>query len=157
MGSLNGSLIGFCGIGRMGIGMATSLLKNGAKVVCCDKNKASTQPLVERGAEVVDTPAQLGSLPGLKAILSMLPDPPAVRDAYLGPQGLIQSEELSAPLVIDCSTIDPETSREVAQAVESSMLCPAAVQRTGRMQPKMIDAPVSGGVPASICRTLTFM
>lgn len=157
MVSLHGSLIGFCGIGRMGLGMASSLLKRGARIVCCDINKDSASLLQARGAQVVDSPSELGSVPGLKAVFSMLPGPDAVREAYLGPQGLLSAEALSSPLVVDCSTIDPKTSRAVASAVEASMLCPAAAQRTGRMQPRMIDAPVSGGVPASVCGTLTFM
>jgi 3-hydroxyisobutyrate dehydrogenase len=66
-----------------------------------------------------------------------------VRDAYLGPNGIIENAN-AGTLLIDSSTIDVETARVVAAAAEKKGLL-------------MIDAPVSGGVGGATAGTLTFM
>jgi 3-hydroxyisobutyrate dehydrogenase len=80
---------------------------------------------------------------GAEAIVTMLPAGREVRAVYGGQGGLI---ETAAPgtLLIDCSTIDVATAREVA-----------ALARENRLA--MIDAPVSGGVGGAEAATLTFM
>lgn len=89
----------------------------------------------------------------------MLPTPQHVRDAYLGPQGLLSAEPgtLQAPLLIDSSTIDPGTAKEVAAAAESTMLHADPADAFSRFNPAMIDAPVSGGTPGAVGATLCFM
>jgi 3-hydroxyisobutyrate/3-hydroxypropionate dehydrogenase len=94
----------------------------------------------------------------LQFLFRMLVRPACLCCRYLSPSsGLLAAERLHAPLLIDCSTIDPTTAREVATAAESTILCPEAAQNVGRLEPFMIDAPVSGGVPAAENKTLTFM
>jgi len=60
-----GLKVGFLGIGRMGSGMAKNLLKAGYRLVVCDPNTANVNDLATRGAEVAETPAELGSMPGM--------------------------------------------------------------------------------------------
>ncbi len=80
---------------------------------------------------------------GAEAVITMLPAGQQVRDIYPGPQGLIAS---AAPgtLLIDCSTIDVATAREVSGLAEAAGV-------------DMLDAPVSGGVGGAQAATLTFM
>lgn len=97
---------------------------------------------------------------GLSAIISMLPSSEHVRAAYLGPQGILSLEpgQLHPHLLVDCSTIDPITAKEVATAAADSYLhLHAAEAHDGQRNPMMIDAPVSGGVPGAQAGSLTFM
>ena len=73
----------------------------------------------------------------------MLPAGEQVRQVYLGEQGVIETVAADA-LLIESSTIDVETAREVAQAADEKGLA-------------MIDAPVSGGVAGAQAASLTFM
>lgn len=97
---------------------------------------------------------------GLSAIISMLPSSEHVKEAYLGPRGVLSLEPrtLHPHLLIDASTIDPLTAREVAAAARDTYLHPhAAEAHDGQQSPLMIDAPVSGGVPGAQAGSLTFM
>ena len=88
------------------------------------------------------------------------PIPPPWRQAYLGGDGILSvpSGELHPHLLIDCSTIDPLTAREVAAAASDATLHPnAAEAHDGQRSPLLIDAPVSGGVPGATAGSLTFM
>src|SRR5262249_34666201 len=76
-------------------------------------------------------------------IITMLPAGPQVRAVYLGPNGIIAKAKKGA-LLMDCSTIDVETARLVAEEAKKAGL-------------EMIDAPVSGGVMGAQSGTLTFM
>jgi 3-hydroxyisobutyrate dehydrogenase len=76
-------------------------------------------------------------------VISMLPSGKAVASLYLGDKGVLEHIPQGA-LIIDCSTIDAATAKQVAQAAEAS----------GR---RMIDAPVSGGVAGAAAGTLTFI
>jgi 3-hydroxyisobutyrate dehydrogenase len=73
----------------------------------------------------------------------MLPSSPHVTSVYLGGDGVLAGVKPNVPL-IDSSTIDPHTAREVA----------AAAARHGNA---MADAPVSGGTGGAEAGTLTFM
>jgi 3-hydroxyisobutyrate dehydrogenase len=80
---------------------------------------------------------------GAEAVVTMLPAGEHVRAVYLGPEGLFAAAK-PGTLLIDCSTIDVATARDVgARADESGHL--------------MVDAPVSGGVAGAEAATLTFM
>jgi 3-hydroxyisobutyrate dehydrogenase len=73
----------------------------------------------------------------------MLPSGKEVREVYLGSSGIIENAN-AGTLLIDCSTIDVETSRAVASEAEKKGLL-------------MLDAPVSGGVGGATAASLTFM
>ena len=96
---------------------------------------------------------------GLRAVISMLPSPQHVKEAYLGSNGLFSSapHTLQPSLLIDSSTTDPGTAREIAEAASSVLLHPDSADAFSTRSPRMIDAPVSGGVPGAVGATLTFM
>src|SRR5208337_2773998 len=133
--------IGFIGLGNMGGPMAANLIKAGHKLRVFDLSQAAMQKLAEAGAVAASSAS--GAAKGAEAVISMLPASQHVRDTYLGPQGLIAA---AAPgsLLIDCSTIDVATAREVS----------AAASAAGH---EMLDAPVSGGTGGAQGATLTFM
>ncbi len=133
--------IGFAGLGNMGLPMAEQLLAAGREVQAFDLSEASVRKAVASGATAAASLADLAA--GADAIITMLPAGAHVRSVYLGSEGLIA---LAAPgtLLIDCSTIDVETSRAVG----------AAAVAAGH---EMIDAPVTGGVMAARVGKLNFL
>ncbi len=133
--------IGFVGLGNMGGPMAANLIKAGHKLRVFDLSEAATGKLAEAGAAVV--PSASDAAKGAEAIVTMLPAGQHVRQIYLGAHGLIASAPAGS-LLIDCSTIDVATAREVG----------AAAAAAGH---DMLDAPVSGGTGGAQAGTLTFM
>jgi 3-hydroxyisobutyrate dehydrogenase len=133
--------IGFIGLGNMGLPMAQNLIKAGHAVEGVDVNPAAVEKLKAAGGSV----AEFAKVAAARAdvAITMLPAGQHVREVYLGPNGIIENAN-EGTLLIDCSTIDVETARAVAQAAEARGLM-------------MLDAPVSGGVGGATAATLTFM
>jgi len=133
--------IAFIGLGNMGGPMAANLLKAGFEVAVYDLQPAARERFCELGAKVADTAA--GTLHNAECVISMLPSSPHVEALYLGPDGLLGKLDPKV-LVIDCSTIAPQSARKVAAEAASRGLT-------------MIDAPVSGGTAGAAQGTLTFI
>ena len=136
--------IGFIGLGNMGLPMAGNLIKAGHEVTGFDLVDAQRDRLVEAGGEAASSPAQ--AVAGADAIITMLPEGRHVRDLYLDETGIVElaREGGANPLLIDCSTIDVATAREVAARAKAAGL-------------DMLDAPVSGGVMGAEAASLAFM
>jgi len=133
--------VGFVGLGNMGLPMAQNLIKAGHQVEGVDVNPHSVENLKAAGGAPVDMPAVAAAR--ADAVITMLPAGQHVRDVYLGANGIIAAAN-PGTLMIDCSTIDVATARDVAKAGEARGLL-------------MLDAPVSGGVGGATAGTLTFM
>ena len=133
--------IGFIGLGNMGGPMALNLLKAGHELRVFDLSTGAVAALVEAGATGADTASDV--LQNADLVITMLPASAHVKAVYLGEDGLL-AKVAPGVLLIDSSTIDPITSREVAKA--------AAAQGN-----PMLDAPVSGGTGGAAAGTLTFM
>ncbi|WP_439817985.1 3-hydroxyisobutyrate dehydrogenase [Zavarzinia sp. CC-PAN008] len=133
--------IGFIGLGNMGGPMARNLLKAGHSLTGFDLAQAAKDTAKAAGAAVVDVANGVAS--GAEVIVTMLPAGAHVRQVYLGDDGLI-AKAPKGTVLIDCSTIDVATAREVIAAAEAA----------GH---HMVDAPVSGGVGGAEAGTLTFM
>ena len=97
--------------------------------------------LAAEGCEVATSAADCSR--GVEAVITMLPSSPHVRSVYLSDYGVLKGAAPGTPL-IDSSTIDPMTAREVAAEAQAKR-CP------------MVDAPVSGGVGGAEAASLTFM
>jgi 3-hydroxyisobutyrate dehydrogenase len=135
--------IGFIGLGNMGGPMAANLLKAGHRVTGYDLNYAALAALTAAGGRTAASAAE--AVRGAEVIITMLPAGEQVRDVWLHQGGLIAAAVAEGkPLLIDCSTIDVASAREVAQAAEAAGL-------------EMLDAPVSGGTVGAAAGTLTFM
>jgi 3-hydroxyisobutyrate dehydrogenase len=133
--------IAFIGLGNMGAPMARNLIKAGHQLQLFDLNKDVLAELAGLGATVSESPrhAALGS----ELVITMLPAAQHVRSVYLGENGVLAGIAAGVPAV-DCSTIDPQTIREI------SALAAKQGVRLG-------DAPVSGGTGGAQAATLTFM
>ena len=131
--------IAFIGLGNMGGPMARNLLKAGHDLTVFDLSKPAVEALTAAGAKAAASPAEAAA--GAEVVVSMLPAGAHVKSVYTG--GVIAAVA-KGTLLIDCSTIDVGTAREVnAAATDAGM--------------DMVDAPVSGGVGGAEAGTLTFM
>lgn len=121
--------IGVLGLGNMGGQMARRLAATGHAVTGYDIDAKRAQQLSAEGITAAPSPARVAEASDF--VLSSLPDPAAVRSNYLGEAGVLGTVR-SGTTLIDLSTVDPETWREVA----------AAARLRGV---ECLDAPVSGG------------
>ena len=136
--------IGFIGLGNMGGPMAANLVEAGHEVVGFDVVPAALEASVGRGVRAAESTAAAAVAP---VVITMLPAGRQVREVYTGADGAEPGIIAAAPegaLLIECSTIDVATAREVHQAAAAA----------GRL---LLDAPVSGGVAGAAAGTLTFM
>src|SRR5260370_36015748 len=125
--------VGFIGLGNMGLPMAQNLLKAHFAVAGFDLNAQATEKLAASGGNRANSLAD--ACKDVEVVITMLPAGEQVREIYLVDDGVLAAGALRAPLV-DSSTIDVKTAREVAHAPRSRGFA-------------MVDAPGSGGVPAA--------
>jgi 3-hydroxyisobutyrate dehydrogenase-like beta-hydroxyacid dehydrogenase len=130
--------IAVIGLGAMGSRIASRLLDTGHRVTVWNRTAAKAGPLVERGAELVDSPAAAAGT--AEALLVMVSDPPALAAITDGPEG-IAAGATSSLTVIQMSTVDPAAVSRLATAL------PAGVG--------LLDAPVQGSIDAVEAGSLT--
>ncbi|HET8597902.1 MAG TPA: 3-hydroxyisobutyrate dehydrogenase [Castellaniella sp.] len=133
--------IAFIGLGHMGGPMAQNLLKAGHALKVFDLVPQAVETATRAGATAAASAAE--AVAGADVVISMLPASRHVEGLYLGGDGLLASIARGT-LVLECSTIAPESARKVSRA---------AAERGIRM----IDAPVSGGTGGAVAGTLTFI
>jgi 3-hydroxyisobutyrate dehydrogenase len=133
--------IGFIGLGNMGGPMVANLVKAGHTVAGFDLVAAAVDRAVAAGARKAASAADAAK--GAEIVITMLPAGKHVRSVYLEDDKVMDVVPAGA-LLIDSSTIDVTTAREVIAAAEAKGL-------------DMLDAPVSGGVGGATAGTLTFM
>jgi len=121
--------IGFLGMGAMGGPMARRLVQTGFSVTGYDVIPARAAAAVKDGVTIAKSPAAVAGVADV--VMSSLPNPPAVREAYLGAGGAVAALR-AGTILVDMSTIDPSTWRDVADA--------AAARGA-----ESLGAPVSGG------------
>ena len=131
--------IAFIGLGNMGGGMAANLVEAGHTVRAFDLSEDALARAEEAGCETFTNVRD--AVKDVEAVVSMLPNGAIVKDVYT--KDVIGHTPHAATL-IDCSTIDVATAREVADAAHAEGY-------------KIVDAPVSGGIAAANAGTLTFM
>ncbi len=100
--------IGVCGTGRMGSAIAQRLMSVGHEVGVWNRNAAKTKPLVDAGAKLFASPAEL--VEGSEVTIVMLLNDAATEAVYRAPNGILKAK-LAGKLVIDMSTIRPDTMK----------------------------------------------
>ncbi|WP_148862058.1 3-hydroxyisobutyrate dehydrogenase [Marinobacter fonticola] len=133
--------ITFIGLGNMGGPMALNLLKAGHTVTVFDLSEEAMTTLKDAGANTA--PSIHDAAKDAECLITMLPAGEHVEAVYLGDDGLLNTLS-SSTLVIDSSTIAPETARVVAEKAVKQDIA-------------FLDAPVSGGVGGAKAGTLTFI
>jgi 3-hydroxyisobutyrate dehydrogenase len=109
--------IGIAGLGRMGTAMAERLLEVGRELTVWNRSRDKTEPVAASGAEVATSPAGLARK--VDVVMTILTDANAIDAVYRGPDGLL-SADLGGKLVIDMSTVQPETEKRLAEDVRRS-------------------------------------
>ena len=135
------AIIGFIGLGNMGGPMAKNLLKSGHTVYAFDLSQAALDEVVNAGGVAASAAAQ--ACEKADVVISMLPAGKHVQSVYQGEDGLL-AQLAEGVLVLDASTIDAGTAREVGSAAAERGI-------------DFMDTPVSGGVAAAQAGTLAFM
>jgi 3-hydroxyisobutyrate dehydrogenase-like beta-hydroxyacid dehydrogenase len=104
--------LGFVGIGYMGRPIARRLLESGFKLTTYDRDHSKAEELIQYGGNVAQSTSELGA--SCNVVLSCLPTDEAVLDIYRGPEGVFACAQRGS-LVIDLSTVYPETSQELSK------------------------------------------
>lgn len=131
--------VAFIGLGNMGGGMAANQARAGHQVRAFDLSADALARATTAGCEAAASVTE--AVADAEVVITMLPAGPHVRTVYA--EQVFKSAPTSA-LLIDCSTIDVETARDVAR-------------QAGEAGFRFADAPVSGGVMAAEAGTLAFM
>ena len=135
------STVAFLGLGNMGGPMALNLIRAGHELTVFDLVPEACATLADAGASVAGSSAE--ACTGAEVVISMLPAGRHVHATYLGEGGLFTVLPRGT-LVLDCSTIDAATARQVGEAAADIGI-------------DFMDTPVSGGVAAAAAGTLAFM
>lgn len=133
--------LAFIGLGTMGRPMAGRLLDAGFEVAGYDHDPAPLLSLADRGGLAAGSAHEAAD--GADVVITMLPNGPHVRAATSGADGALAAMR-SGALLIDMSTIDPETSVGIGSEAASRGV-------------RMLDAPVSGSSAGAVDGTLTIM
>ena len=136
------TVIGFVGLGAMGAGMAGRLLAMpGSEVHGTNRTRPKAEALIAQGLWWHDSPREVAA--SSDVVLSMVTDDAALSAIADGPDGILAGLRPGS-LYIDMSTVSPQVSRELAARVSAAGAA-------------MVDAPVSGSVPAARDGGLTIM
>jgi 3-hydroxyisobutyrate dehydrogenase len=131
--------LGWIGLGEIGTPMALRLIGAGHRVVVWGRTAARLQPALDAGATAAGSPAELAAQ--CEAVLLCVTDGDAVEEAVFGPRGVAEGAPRGS-LIVDHSTIHPETTRLASRRLRSSGVA-------------WVDAPVSGGAAGAEAGTLS--
>ena len=142
-----GSTIGFIGLGNMGRPMTTRLSGAGHRLLLLDLDRTLTESLAkELGQQAAASLEALGA--ACDVVITMLPDGKTVRRVLLGEAGdgtgAVAGSLKKGAIVVDMSSSSPVGTRELGDAL-------------AKMDIRLVDAPVSGGVRRAVDGTLAIM
>lgn len=133
--------VGIVGLGNMGAGMASTLVKKGREVYGFDLSESAREVISHKGVIPVSTLKELTRICNI--IILSLPKAEHVEAVCLGENGI---GNLAPPglIVIDTTTSEADVSRKVANSLQESGI-------------KFIDAPVSGGPAGAASGTMSMV
>jgi len=120
--------IAFIGTGIMGSRMAHNLLKNNYDLIVCNRTKENAETLIRNGAKWAASPFEAAL--NADILFTMLSEPQVVKDTAFGKNGFLSGMKKGS-LWVDCSTVNPEFSKEMALKANESGI-------------RFIDAPAAG-------------
>ena len=133
--------IGFVGLGLMGLPMSKNLVEAGYAVTVFDLDGAAIEQAHAFGASSAPTGCEVAAQSDI--IITMVPDSPHVEAAIAGPGGILEGIR-SGSVVIDMSTISPDTGKKMAVLLEEKGA-------------NFVDAPVTGGVEGAEAGSLSIL
>ena len=133
--------LGFIGLGNMGSRIAQRLLDHRYPLVAYDMNVAKAEAIVAKGGFAAKNILELTRT--VDVILSCLTNDEAVQSVYTGPEGAF-AQARSGTIVLEMSTISPESSRELHTLGAKSGI-------------EVLDVAISGSTPAAEQGTLTLL
>ncbi|AQA09337.1 2-hydroxy-3-oxopropionate reductase [Streptomyces malaysiensis] len=133
--------IAFIGLGIMGGPMAANLVKAGHTVTGYNRSRPAIDKLVAAGGRGAGSVAE--AVADAEVVITMVPADPQVEEVVLGEGGVLEHAK-PGTLVIDMSSITPQTSIKVAAAAKEKGV-------------RTLDAPVSGGEAGAIEAVLSIM
>ena len=133
--------VGFIGLGNMGGGMSANIQRAGYPMVVYDLREEAAKPLLEGGARLANSPAEVASLCDIT--LTSLPGPKEVESVSTGPEGVLEGMKLGG-IYIDLSTSRPTLIREIEPKFRQKGC-------------HVLDAPVSGGKSGAASGNLAVM
>jgi 3-hydroxyisobutyrate dehydrogenase len=143
--------IGVCGTGRMGSSIAQRLMAVGHEVGVWNRNADKTKPLTEAGAKLAASPAEL--VKACEAVVVMLLNDAASEAVYRGTNGILGAD-LAGKLVIDMSTVRPDTMISLGTAVKGKggafVECPVGGSTAPAREGKLFG--LAGGADADLAR-----
>lgn len=133
--------VGIIGLGQMGLPMARNLIKAGLDVKYVSSRRH--KELQNLGAEALSFPAELAETCDI--ILLVVPGKSEIDEVLWSEEGLYSGAE--NPLVVICSSIEPDDVTEIADRR----------RKTADIAPRLLDAPLSGGIEAAREGSLSIM
>jgi 3-hydroxyisobutyrate dehydrogenase-like beta-hydroxyacid dehydrogenase len=133
--------LGWIGAGRMGVPLASRLLRAGCDLTVYNRTRAKAEPLVELGAAVVDSAAALAEA---DVVFVIVAGPDDLRSVIAGEGGLLSRPDAAPRIVVDLSTVSAEASADVRAAA-------------GERGASFLAAPVSGNPNVARAGRLTFV
>ena len=135
--------VGFVGIGKMGLPMATRVATNGFALHAYDTSEAALQALCAVGSvRASKRLADIGR--DCEVVILMLPDSAVVKSVLFGGNNALAAHLKKGSIVIDMSSSDPSVTRELGPRLQAAGV-------------DFIDAPVSGGVKRAVDGSLAIM
>lgn len=122
--------LGWIGLGRIGLPMASRLLSSGHELLVHDLDAVKVRRMVSQGASAAAFPDEVAVRAA--TIFTCVADGAALDDVLFGPRGLVTTASADT-LLVDHTSINPEDCRALARRARSA--CGL----------RMVDAPVSGG------------
>jgi 3-hydroxyisobutyrate dehydrogenase len=135
--------VGFIGIGKMGLPMATRIATHGYPVHAYDTSAAALKAICAvSGVQAAKNMADIGR--ECEVVILMLPDSAVVKQVLFGDMDGLAAHLKKGAVVIDMSSSNPSVTRELGPRLKSAGV-------------DLIDAPVSGGVKRAVDGSLAIM
>ncbi|MDQ6821025.1 MAG: NAD(P)-dependent oxidoreductase [Actinomycetota bacterium] len=135
--------VAFLGLGIMGSRMAVNLASAGFELTVWNRTASKAAEFCERHEGVRLAPTPAAAAESADVVITMVVDGAQVAELLLGEDGVIHGAS-SGTLCLDCSTIGPTVTTQIAQQLGEHGL-------------EMLDAPVTGSSPRAEDGTLTIM
>src|SRR5699024_3779627 len=138
---MGNKVLGFSGLGHMGLPMSTALVDAGDEVYGTDVKEEAEKQLVKTGGKIGLSIAEMAKT--VDVIMTSVPTPASVEDVYLGDEGMVEHARHEL-LMIDVSTVPPKVNDGIAAAAKDNGI-------------GYLGVPVSGGIIGAKKQTLSIM